>query len=342
MSCWPSRRPPPGGGGRASPARRGCSRASRPAAAAAFGPGMALDVLPGCAGLAVAADAAAGEDDRFAGRVRGGADRIVCAWDRVEAHAAARKLAAIAELARRNPAPWTRSSPPTSWPARWASPAAAPVTCWTWPTPGHPAARHAGRAARRDDLRRYKAGIIAAATALLDPDEARAAEAEVLDRASRLTPAGLRAAIARAVIEVAPGRRGSAARRRRSSPGWNGGRGYRQRRADGPRAPPGRGAGRGPEDHRLGARAEAAGWTAGWTSCARAYLDLLGKTPAPAAPSQPLSPAAPPGPPGGPTDRPLATLTGQPTPASSGLGPVDPWLPATWPPPPRDPRPPGA
>ena len=30
---------------------------------------------------------------------------VVCAWDRVEAHAAARKLAAIAELARRNPAP---------------------------------------------------------------------------------------------------------------------------------------------------------------------------------------------------------------------------------------------
>ena len=49
-----------------------------------------------------------------------------------------------------------------------------------------------------------KAGLIAAATALLDPDQARAAEAKVLDRASGLTPAGLRAAIARAVIEVAP------------------------------------------------------------------------------------------------------------------------------------------
>ena len=30
---------------------------------------------------------------------------MVCAWDRVEAHAAARKLAAIAELGRRNPGP---------------------------------------------------------------------------------------------------------------------------------------------------------------------------------------------------------------------------------------------
>src|SRR4029077_17260640 len=35
-------------------------------------------------------------------------------------------------------------------------------------------------------------------------EEARAAEAEVLDRAARLTPAGLRAAIARAVIKAAP------------------------------------------------------------------------------------------------------------------------------------------
>jgi hypothetical protein len=49
-----------------------------------------------------------------------------------------------------------------------------------------------------------KARIIALATALLDPDEAAAAEDKVLDRAARLTPGGLRAAIARAVIEAAP------------------------------------------------------------------------------------------------------------------------------------------
>ena len=53
-------------------------------------------------------------------------------------------------------------------------------------------------------LRRSKAEIIARATDLLDPAEARAAEALVLDRAGRLSPGGLRAAIARAVIEVAP------------------------------------------------------------------------------------------------------------------------------------------
>src|ERR671923_207883 len=60
-------------------------------------------------------------------------------------------------------------------------------------------------AALRDGtVSRYKAQLIAAATGLLDPAEARAAEALVLGRAGRLTPRGLRAAIARAVVEVAP------------------------------------------------------------------------------------------------------------------------------------------
>ena len=61
------------------------------------------------------------------------------------------------------------------------------------------------RAALREGILSLgKARIIAAATALLDEDEAAAAEAEVLDRAARLTPGGLRAAIARAVIKAAP------------------------------------------------------------------------------------------------------------------------------------------
>jgi hypothetical protein len=53
-------------------------------------------------------------------------------------------------------------------------------------------------------LTQEKAEIIARAVAVLDPAEARAAEALVLGRAGRLTPAGLRSAIVRAVIEVAP------------------------------------------------------------------------------------------------------------------------------------------
>ena len=66
---------------------------------------MPLDLLPGCASLALSADAAVGEGDRFAGVSEAELTGVVCAWDRVEAHAGARKLAAIAELARRNPAP---------------------------------------------------------------------------------------------------------------------------------------------------------------------------------------------------------------------------------------------
>ena len=60
-------------------------------------------------------------------------------------------------------------------------------------------------------LRRSKAEIIARAAAVLDAAEARAAEALVLGRAGTLSPGGLRAAIARAVLQVAPGK----ARRRR-------------------------------------------------------------------------------------------------------------------------------
>ena len=53
-------------------------------------------------------------------------------------------------------------------------------------------------------VNRDKAAVIAAATALLDPGEARAAEAMVLGRAGSLTPPALRAAIGRAVMDVNP------------------------------------------------------------------------------------------------------------------------------------------
>src|SRR5205807_499352 len=55
--------------------------------------------------------------------------------------------------------------------------------------------------------------IIVYATALLDPAEAKAAEKLVLGRAARLTRGGLRHAIARAVMDVAPAK----ARRRREA-----------------------------------------------------------------------------------------------------------------------------
>jgi hypothetical protein len=55
--------------------------------------------------LAVAADAAVsdGQVDWFGGVADHELIGLVCAWDRVEAHAGARKLAAVAEVFRRNP-----------------------------------------------------------------------------------------------------------------------------------------------------------------------------------------------------------------------------------------------
>src|SRR6476661_967689 len=81
--------------GRRGPGQPGSARVfpgESSSTAAAFGPGMVFDVLPGCAQLAVAADAAVA-DDRFAGISEGELVGMLCAWDRVEAHAAARKLA---------------------------------------------------------------------------------------------------------------------------------------------------------------------------------------------------------------------------------------------------------
>ncbi len=61
---------------------------------------MILDVSPGCVGLALSADVAAGNDDRFDDAADHELIGVLCAWDRIEAHAAARKLAAVAELIR--------------------------------------------------------------------------------------------------------------------------------------------------------------------------------------------------------------------------------------------------
>ncbi len=46
------------------------------------------------------ADQAAGHDDRYEGASDDELIGVLCAWDRLEAHMAARKLAAVAELMR--------------------------------------------------------------------------------------------------------------------------------------------------------------------------------------------------------------------------------------------------
>ena len=191
--------------GRRGPGQPGSARvfpgeSSSPAAA--FGPGMVFDVLPGSAQLAVAADAAG--EDQFDGVPEGELVGLLCAWDRVEAHAASRKLAVISELARRNPA--AEDAEFTADEVANALGESRTRGYELMGTAGHLDTHLPGtRAALREGILSLgKARIITAATALLDEDEAAAAEAEVLDRAARLTPAGLRAAIARAVIKAAP------------------------------------------------------------------------------------------------------------------------------------------
>ena len=171
---------------------------------------------PAAPALAVAADAAAGEDGRFTGVSEAELVGVVCAWDRVEAHAAARKLAVSAELARRNPDPedaeFTADQVAYALGESRGRAGALLDLAQTLGTrlPGTAAALDGGTVSR------YKAEIIARATALLDDAGARAAKDKVLDRAGRLTPGGLRAAIAHAVMEVAPDkareRRGAAAK----------------------------------------------------------------------------------------------------------------------------------
>jgi hypothetical protein len=272
--------------------------------AAAFGSGLALDIAPGCAVLAEFAGAVAGEDDRYPGATDDEIIGVICAWSRTEAHAAARKLAAVAEFIRRRPAkdsapndPAENTAPDPAKaaaakddapqdPAKAAAakdrtpqdPAKAAATedgappdpakgaaakgASQNPAKGGTAEDASKRSAAEDPagpakaaarmpeawhefaveelscalaetkpateglldlaydlaarlpgtmaalwdgvISQAKAGIISTATSALDPDEAAAAEKLVLDRAGRLTPPGLRAAIARAVMEVAP------------------------------------------------------------------------------------------------------------------------------------------
>jgi hypothetical protein len=184
--------------------------------AAGFGAGMALDTMPGCGALAGFAAEAAGDDDRYAGACDDEVAGAVAAWDRVEAYASARKCAAVAEFIRRRPRPGCPLEGPARMPESWDESVTAEVAGVLAESrraadamldlahdleiklPGT-------RAAFRDGiLRQSKVAIIVRATAVLDPAESRAAERLVLDRAGRLTPGALRAAIARAVMEVAP------------------------------------------------------------------------------------------------------------------------------------------
>src|SRR5207302_6413682 len=191
-----------------------------------------------------------------------------------------------------------------------------------------------GAALEEGTISRYKAEIIARATALLEDEEARAAEAEVLDRAARLTPGGLRAAMARAVIKVAPKtakeRRETAAKDMRVER-WLQDTGNAA--LMGCELPPAEALA---ADEQITARAKelrAAGAEGDMDQLrARAFLDLLlgiDSRPRPDGAGTAAQPPAPAGPAARVTlTAPLATLAGlADRPGELGsLGPVDPWL----------------
>jgi hypothetical protein len=184
--------------------------------AAGFAAGMLLDTMPGCGALAGFTAEAAGDDDRYEGACDDEVAGAIAAWDRVEAYVAARKLAAMAEFIRRRPRPGSPLEGPARMPESWDESISAEVAGVLAESRSAADAMldlaydlevklPGTKAAFRDGiLRQSKAAIIARATSVLDPAEARAAEQLVLGRAGRLTPGALRAAIARAVMEVAP------------------------------------------------------------------------------------------------------------------------------------------
>jgi Domain of unknown function (DUF222) len=309
---------------------------------AGFAKGGDADVMPGGSALAFLADAAAGDGDRYAGATDAELDGVIAAWDRVEAHASARKHLAIAEFIRRRP---EQGCEPGGMPGRWDEFAADELRVLLAESKATVermldraqilGARLPGTAAafRSGKLRQSKVTIIVDATAPLDDDEARAAEERVLGRAYQLTPSGLRDAIAKAVMDVAPEK----ARKRREDAAKDA-RVERWAEDSGNAALMGREL---PPDEVLAADQRITAWAhqlrrGGLDGDmdvlrARAYLDLLlGKDSRPQPGDGPAQQDVTPG--GfavrGTLTVPLATLAGlADRPGQlSGIGPVDPWL----------------
>ena len=340
--------------------------------AGGFGAGRCLDAAPGSAALhgftETAVDTArlgeASEDEIIG---------LITAADRAEAAACWLKHAAAAELIRRRPAPGCtlagRSRMPESYldsagdEVKWALAETRQAADGVLSLAHDLEVKLPGtRAVFRDGLLRHsKVQIIARGTAVLDPGEARLAEALVLDRARVLSPGALRDAIALAVAQIAPDK----ARERRE-------RGARDARVERWREDSGNAALAGRElpaaqvlamDQRITwwARQLAAAGVEGGMDLlrARALTDLLldqdsrpaasrGTTPGEAGADHPAGPYRAPGSGGGTVPggisgipgipagfagrnhltTPLATLTGladRPG-VLAGLGPVDPWL----------------
>src|SRR5579859_3703582 len=183
---------------------------------AGFGKGGVLDGLAGGHELAFFADAAAGDGDRYPGASDDELDGVIRAWDRVEAHAAARKHAAVAEFIRRRPEKGCEPDDPDGMPERWDEFAVDELRVLLAESRATAeqlmsramdlASRLPGTRAvfRSGKLRQSKVTIVVTGTGPLDPEESKAVEDLLLGRADRLTPRGLQAAVAQAVMNVAP------------------------------------------------------------------------------------------------------------------------------------------
>jgi hypothetical protein len=184
--------------------------------ASGFAAGGVLDALPGGGTLTFFAELAAGEDNRYADVSDDELDGVIAGWGRSEAYACARKHAAVAEFIRRRAEPDCGTDEQSGMPAVWDEFAVDELRLLFAENRGAAedlmSRAHDLAVKLPETMALFLAGrlpesrvkIIVYATAPLDPAEARAAEALVLGRAGRLTPGGLRAAIARAVMEVAP------------------------------------------------------------------------------------------------------------------------------------------
>jgi hypothetical protein len=141
---------------------------------------------------------------------------VLAFWQRLEARAAERKLAVVAELIRRRPAPGCSPQGPAAMPRAWeefcgdelaAETATSGVGAEKTLTLAYDLAARLPRTARalHDGLiDAYKARIISDATRVLDDSGAAAAEALVLPDIAGKTPGQIRAAIARAVVTIDP------------------------------------------------------------------------------------------------------------------------------------------
>jgi hypothetical protein len=189
----------------------------------ALAEGGALDTATPCGTLALFLEDVAGADGLYAGASDDEVMGAVAAWDRVMSYATGRRYQAVAAFVGHRPAPGHAAKVPGELPGLWEE--------FTGTEVAHTLADSRGSAEMlietgydlagklsatmgallSGDLRDDKVRIIQRATANLDEAEAAAVQEMILDRAGRITPGALRAAVNRAVMEIAPDK----ARRRR-------------------------------------------------------------------------------------------------------------------------------